>query len=256
MRAERLLRFVDPGRSLKPQPAVTCLTRWGPLYYFSFRSVNDPELEDPLLGRLLNLFVDICLLRAGPQDLPGSGFLLLLTVLLSLLTGTLVIVGTFGTLGAALAAQMLDILLLLGLLRLLLQLTGKSARYQQTASALFGSGVLINLVTMPLQLLYSGDPSGPALGEMGTLFYLFINMLQRQNLVAGIAEHAAAKSPTACGAGKQRKHLYRNDVGIRGHANDSAAIVPGGNAGHMSTVAAIRLRFGVGGTSSVRTVYT
>lgn len=189
MRAERLLRFVDPGRSLKPQPAVTCLTRWGPLYYFSFRSVNDPELEDPLLGRLLNLFVDICLLRAGPQDLPGSGFLLLLTVLLSLLTGTLVIVGTFGTLGAALAAQMLDILLLLGLLRLLLQLTGKSARYQQTASALFGSGVLINLVTMPLQLLYSGDPSGPALGEMGTLFYLII-IVWALVIVGHIIRHA------------------------------------------------------------------
>lgn len=189
MRAERLLRFVDPGRSLKPQPAVTCLTRWGSLYYFSFRSVNDPELEDPLLGRLLNLFVDICLLRAGPQDLPGSGFLLLLTVLLSLLTGTLVIVGTFGTLGAALAAQMLDILLLLGLLRLLLQLTGKSARYQQTASALFGSGVLINLVTMPLQLLYSGDPSGPALGEMGTLFYLII-IVWALVIVGHIIRHA------------------------------------------------------------------
>lgn len=189
MRAERLLRFVDPGRSLKPQPAVTCLTRWGSLYYFSFRSVNDPELEDPLLGRLFNLFVDICLLRAGPQDLPGSGFLLLLTVLLSLLTGTLVIVGTFGTLGAALAAQMLDILLLLGLLRLLLQLTGKSARYQQTASALFGSGVLINLVTMPLQLLYSGDPSGPALGEMGTLFYLII-IVWALVIVGHIIRHA------------------------------------------------------------------
>ena len=126
------------------------------------------------MGRLLNVFVDICLLRAGPQDLPGSAFLLLLTALLSLLTGTIVIVGTFGSLDTALAAQSLDILLLLGLLRLVLQLTGKSARFQQTASALFGSGVLINLVTMPLQLLGPGDPSASTAGEFSGLFYLVI----------------------------------------------------------------------------------
>ncbi|HXK56931.1 MAG: hypothetical protein KDI74_05210 [Gammaproteobacteria bacterium] len=124
------------------------------------------------MGRLLNVFVDICLLRAGPQDLPGSHFLVLLTASLSLLTGTLVIVGTFGSLDTALAAQLLDILLLLGLLRLVLQLTGKSARFPQTASALFGSGVLINLVTMPLQLLGSADSPASSGGGLSGLFYL------------------------------------------------------------------------------------
>ena len=114
------------------------------------------------------------LLRAGPQDLPGSGFLVLLTAFLSLLTGTLVIIGAFGSLTTALAAQALDILLLLGLLRLLLQITGRSARFQQTAAALFGSGALINLVTMPMQLLSSGDPSTSAPGELGGLFYLAV----------------------------------------------------------------------------------
>lgn len=130
--------------------------------------------EDLVLGRLLNVFVDICLLRAGPQDLPGSVFLVVLTALLSLLTGTLVIVGTFGSLDTALAAQLLDILLLLGLLRLVLQLTGKSARFLQTAAALFGSGALINLVTMPLQLLGSGVTSQGDAGELSGLFYLFL----------------------------------------------------------------------------------
>jgi len=126
------------------------------------------------LGRLLNVFVDICLLRAGPQDLPGSGFLVLLTALLSLLTGTLVIVGNFGSLGTALAAQLLDILVLLGLLRVVLQFTGKSARFLQTASALFGSGALINLVTIPLQLLDSGDAAASSAVGLSGLFYLVV----------------------------------------------------------------------------------
>lgn len=126
------------------------------------------------MGRLLNVFVDICLLRAGPQDLPVSGFLVVMTALLSLLTGTLVIVGTFGSLGTALAAQILDILLLLGLLRLVLQITGKSARLPQAASAMFGSGALINLVTMPIQLLDPGDPSASGASELSGLFYLFL----------------------------------------------------------------------------------
>jgi hypothetical protein len=141
------------------------------------------------LGRLLNVFVDICLLRAGPQDLPASSFLVLVTALLSLLTGTLVIVGTFGSLDTALAAQLLDILLLLGLLKLGLQLTDKSARYLQTAAALFGSGALINLVTMPLQLLESGDPRVSTASELSGLFYLVL-IIWALVVVGHIVRHA------------------------------------------------------------------
>ncbi|MCP4283322.1 MAG: hypothetical protein GY792_02545 [Gammaproteobacteria bacterium] len=141
------------------------------------------------MGRLLNVFVDICLLRTGPQDLPGSAFLVLLTATLSLLTGTIVIVETFGSLANALTAQLLDILLLLGLLRLLLQAKGKSARFMQTASALFGSGVLINLVTMPLQLVASGDSSGSTANDLIGLFYL-VFIIWAIVIVGHIIRHA------------------------------------------------------------------
>lgn len=146
-------------------------------------------IEDMVLGRLLNVFVDICLLRAGPQDLPGSGFLLLLTALLSLLTGTLTIVGTFGSLGSALAAQVLDILLLLGLLRMLLQITAKQSRFQQTATALLGTGVLINLAAMPLQIISPGDPTASVATEVSGLFYLFL-LIWALVIVGHIIRHA------------------------------------------------------------------
>lgn len=132
------------------------------------------EIKELPLGRLVNLYVDICLLRAGPQDLPASLFLVLLTGVISVVTGTLVIVESFATLGDALAAQLLDILLLLGFLRLALQRTGKPERFLQTTSALFGTGVLLNLIMMPLQLLEPTDSSGFGISNLGGLFYLLL----------------------------------------------------------------------------------
>jgi hypothetical protein len=126
------------------------------------------------VGKLLNIFVDICLLRAGPQDLPASGFLLVVTALLGLLTGALVIVESFGSVFYALLAQLLDLLLLVSLLRTGLAYRGLATRFPQAATALFGSSALINLVTMPVQLLIGEDPSASLGGELGVLFYLFL----------------------------------------------------------------------------------
>ncbi len=126
------------------------------------------------MGKLLNIFVDICLLRAGPQDLPTSRFLAVIAALLGLLTGALVIVESFGSVLYALFAQLLDLLLLLTLLRIGLVYRRLGARFLQVATALFGSSALINLVTMPLQLLIGEDPSTTLGGELGVLLYLFL----------------------------------------------------------------------------------
>ncbi len=125
------------------------------------------------VSKLLNLFVDICLLRAAPQDLPSSVFLMLVTALLGLLSGTVVIIDSFGSLGGALLAQLLDLGLMLGLLRAGLVAAGRGPRFLQTATALLGSGVFINLVTMPLQLLMrGGDAASSGGGVAGLLFLL------------------------------------------------------------------------------------
>jgi len=126
------------------------------------------------LGRLLNLLVDIALLRAGPQALPASQFLLLLTALLGLVTGTVVIVGAMGGPVQALLAQLLDLGLLLGLLYMATTLSGRSGRFLQAATALLGTGVLINLITMPLQLLIGDDPNQSSFGGLAVLLYLLL----------------------------------------------------------------------------------
>ena len=124
--------------------------------------------------KLLNLFVDICLLRAGPQDLPAARVLLWLTGAASLITGTLVIVQGLGGLGRALLAQLLDLALMLGLLRAALTATGRGGRFLQTATALFGSSTLLNLVIMSLQLTMGQDASSSPFGELAALFSLLL----------------------------------------------------------------------------------
>ena len=84
---------------------------------------------------LFRFFVELALLRRGPQDLPAS------PVLLALLAGLNVVVGAangtdlFGGARAAFGANLLDLLLSMLLLFALLQFKGHLARWQQTAMA-------------------------------------------------------------------------------------------------------------------------
>ena len=141
------------------------------------------------MGKLLNLFVDICLLRAGPQALPASFSLLLMAALAGLVSGALVIASSFGGLTAALGAQALDLLLIALLLRGALIVRGLPARFVQAASALYGCGVVINLATMPVQLMIGREAEDTLVGELGLLFYLLL-LIWALVVVAHILRHA------------------------------------------------------------------
>jgi len=91
---------------------------------------------------LIQFFIELALLRRGPQDLPSSPVLLVLVALLSLIIGTLNGFQLFGGLGAALGANLLDLALSMALLAGLLMYRGRAARWLQTASAFLGLGVL------------------------------------------------------------------------------------------------------------------
>ena len=141
-----------------------------------------------LVNRLLSVFVNICLLRAAPQDLPVSGFLLMLTAGLSLVSGTLVLQDSFGGLFQGFLAQLLDLALLAILLQLVLVFKHKPERFAQTCTALFGTGVLLNLATIPTILMMSDDPSASPPGELAMLLYLLL-MLWVLVVIAHILRH-------------------------------------------------------------------
>ncbi|MDJ0805364.1 MAG: hypothetical protein QNJ78_00880 [Gammaproteobacteria bacterium] len=102
------------------------------------------------LKSLLNFFVDLCLLRAAPQDLNGSHLLLKITLILNLVLGVVMIAETRVGITVAILESVFEVSLMLVVLYIGLKLHGSVARFQQTATALMGSGVLLGLLALPL----------------------------------------------------------------------------------------------------------
>lgn len=131
---------------------------------------------------LIHLFIELCLLRKGPQDLPGSTALVQALALVYLAVGVVVGLATGQGLWAALAQTLVDLGLLLGLLHLGLQWMGRSARFLQAGAALLGSGAILSLlVLVPLGMAPSGEDA--ELSDLGAL--LFMALLAWSILVTG-----------------------------------------------------------------------
>jgi len=102
------------------------------------------------LKALLKYLVDLCLLRAGPQDLPASSTLLILFTLLNVLVSLVMIVDARLGFFPALLESLFEAALLLSTLYLGLKYRGDPSRFVQSASALMGSGLLLGLAALPL----------------------------------------------------------------------------------------------------------
>lgn len=97
---------------------------------------------------LLQFYVDLARLRRGPQDLPYSPALLGVMALLSVTIGTLNGRELFGGFQPALGANLVDLVLSLGLLWVLLRTKNRAARWLQSATAFLGLGVLAGLIML------------------------------------------------------------------------------------------------------------
>ena len=108
--------------------------------------------------RTLKLFIDLCLLRANPQDLPHSASLALLT-LLTYTTLSYVLALSSTTPGTALAAALVDVGMLVGLAYASLWTLDLKNRLTKLITALAGSGAVWQLVALPVMGLL-GDATG------------------------------------------------------------------------------------------------
>lgn len=131
---------------------------------------------------LVYYFIELCLLRKGPQDLPASMTLLQVLSLIYLGVGVLVGAATGQGLGVALLQTLVDLAFLLGLLYVGLRLRGRLPRLVQAASALVGSGALLSLlVLVPLGMASGGEDA-----EMtGFAALLFLALLAWSIVVTG-----------------------------------------------------------------------
>ena len=100
---------------------------------------------------LIHPFVQICLLRMKPQDLPSSVMLLALVLLTHTLVGVAVAAVNL-RFGQAVAMGVIDTALLCGLTAGLLALRDLRERTVQTLSALAGAGSIIGFIAFPVSL--------------------------------------------------------------------------------------------------------
>jgi hypothetical protein len=105
---------------------------------------NGEQMEGML--KISRFFVDLCLLRARPQDLPASNTLVWFTALATIATTLLSNEDLSSTTLVAVAQ-----VALLGLFtNVALTYRGFPARWPQTVTALYGMSTILNLVTLPV----------------------------------------------------------------------------------------------------------
>lgn len=141
---------------------------------------------------LVHFFIDLCLLRRNPQDLPASAALFGVVLAVAVLGGVLLSVTAGASLAAGLAQTLLDLLLMLGVLHLALKVLSKQSRYLQAATALVGADVVIGLVALlPVSLsrpIVTGTEPG---GDVLLAGLLFLALVAWSVLVVGhILRHA------------------------------------------------------------------
>ncbi len=105
------------------------------------------------MNPLFKAFLDLCLFRSGPQDLPTSIWLRNATLVGYFLVSAALSMSIAPELNSLLAA-LLDTFFLALLVVGSLWLVSKRERINQTLAAIYGSGVLFNLAIAPLAIIY------------------------------------------------------------------------------------------------------
>jgi len=103
---------------------------------------------------LFKLFLDICLFRAGPQDIPHSRVLMNVTVAVYFLL-SLFITLVDNSFATAIVSVAVDVIMMLGITIAGLALRQFMNRIPQTVTALAGTGIVFDLVSWPLAIMAS-----------------------------------------------------------------------------------------------------
>ncbi len=138
--------------------------------------------------KLFNYFVDLCLLRKAPQDLPASTQLFAILLLLSVLVGAAGVSDMIPGV-AAIAASMLDAVILLVLLKLALLVKKLDMRFLQAATAILGAGIILGLLAIPMQLAVGREVMESNMGAVIALVYLVL-LVWMQVVIGHVMRHA------------------------------------------------------------------
>jgi len=137
---------------------------------------------------LFNAFMDICRLRRRPQDIPESSTLFFVCLAAYLVVSVLLVLLSM-PLEQAVMITLLEVSLLMLFIYILLRLTHKARRWPQTMTAVFGTGIIISLFSIPLYYLGGrGDPQ--ALMQNWSVLLLLGLIIWNIVVMAHILKHA------------------------------------------------------------------
>jgi hypothetical protein len=109
---------------------------------------------------IAKLFLDICLLKKAPQDVPYSVWFFRMTVAIYAFTSFLVMYLSTGWWDALLQV-LVGIVIIITVTFIILLLASKIARFYQTATALLGTDAMINFFATPaLATIITGRAAG------------------------------------------------------------------------------------------------
>ena len=124
--------------------------------------------------QFLRIFVDIVLWRRGPEDLPVSNLLLVISAAAYVAVSVVQLALLGETAATWFFFVVVDPLLLAAWVWLVLKLFGHAERFVQTAAAVFGTGAVLGLfLYLPLQLIVTGLGEAPSSG-MAQVFGLLL----------------------------------------------------------------------------------
>jgi len=142
------------------------------------------------VDKILLRFIDICRLRAAPQDLPASRLLMGITLFAYGVMALFLTVGEMG-LGTAIQVGLADALLLAGLAYIMLWVRDVTERYVQMVTAMAGSCALLELLLWPLLTLqqYGINDGGMFFVVIATIL-LWAWLIWEVAIIANIVKHA------------------------------------------------------------------
>jgi len=137
---------------------------------------------------LVRLFLDLCLFKKGPQDMPASMMLLKLALLAYFLVGMALTVLETDWLEGVLQV-LLEGAMLFGFVWISLIAAEKTHRWLQTSIAMLGTDALISSFAIPLKIVLLADP------QAGLIYLLLLLlMLWHIGVVAHILRHALSQT--------------------------------------------------------------
>ena len=144
------------------------------------------------MSLLFRYWLDLCLLRAGPQDGSGSVFSLVFAITCYAMVSVLVMTSGYGMLAGARLA-LLELVMLVAFIVLLLYLLNKAARINQTLAAMAGAGSLLGLVAFPLVLMQGPENADGAVPIALSLVWVAL-LVWNLMVSAHILRHALSSS--------------------------------------------------------------